>query len=74
MCNYLDNLIFQTQQLKAYRNYIRTLQKTYNLPECLPPLGLLATKLEALEALSEQYPNDVLILQNLVTALKEHKD
>ena len=74
MSNYLDSLIYQTQQIGLYRDYIRVLQTTYNLPDCLPPLGLLPTKLDALEDLSKQYPNDVLILQNLVTALKEHKD
>lgn len=74
MSIYLNALIYKEQQIKAYRNYIRTLQKTYDLPECLPPLGLLPTKLEALEDLNKQYPNDVLILQNLVSVLKEQKD
>ena len=74
MSNYLDQLIYQTQRVKVYRNYVRTLQKQFNLPDCLPPLGFLPTKLEALEDLNNQYPNDVLILQNLVTALKEKKD
>ena len=74
MSNYLDTLIYKEQQLNRYREYINTLRKTYNLPDCLPPLGLLPTRLKALESLSEQYPNDVLILQNLVSVLKEQKD
>lgn len=50
------------------------LRKKYELPECLPPMGILPTKLEALEELNKQYPNDVMILQNLVIALKEQRD
>ena len=74
MSTYLDQLVYKEQLIQCYREYINTLRKTYNLPECLPPLGLLPTRLKALESLSEQHPNDVLILHNLIAVLKEQKD
>lgn len=73
MTNYLDHLISLKQQHICTWDFIQMLRKKYELPECLPPMGMLPTKLEALEELSKQYPNDVMILQNLVIALKEQK-
>lgn len=74
MIEYFDRLLYQTQQVMVHKNFITTLRKTYSLPDCLPPLGRLPTKLEALEELNKQYPNDVNVLQNLVIHLKESKN
>ena len=68
---YLDNLIYYKQELYVYQEYIQTLRKTYNLPDCLPPLGMRKTTVETLEDLNRLYPNDVNILQRLVVELKK---
>ena len=55
----------------VHEEFIRVLRKTYNLPDCLPPFPMFPKVVEALEVLNKQYPNDVQILQKLVSELKE---